>query len=75
VEVEVAYLGLWPEQGSGERGSVYPCGWQVGQGSPLGPCTHMVNGGEGREELGKILLDLDHACSGLLFLLLFFQIF
>jgi hypothetical protein len=35
----------------------------------------MVNGGEGREELGKILLDLDHACSGLLFLLLFFQIF
>jgi hypothetical protein len=35
----------------------------------------MVNGGEGREGLEEIFARSDHACSGLLFLLLFFQIF
>jgi hypothetical protein len=35
----------------------------------------MVNGGEGREGLEEIFARSDHACSGFLFLLLFFQIF
>jgi hypothetical protein len=33
---------------------VYPCGWQVGQGSPLGACTRLASGGVRWEREGKI---------------------
>jgi hypothetical protein len=44
---------------------VYPCGWQVGQGSPLGECTRLVSGGVRWEREGTILQDLGmHKGSG-----------
>jgi hypothetical protein len=33
---------------------VYPCGWLVGQGSPLGACTRLASGGVRWEREGKI---------------------
>jgi hypothetical protein len=60
----VVCLGLWPERGLGKRGRVYPCGWQVGQGSPLGSDTRLVSGEEGRERLDGILQDLGLAWLG-----------
>jgi hypothetical protein len=47
----------------------------VGWGGLLGLGTRLVSGGEGREGLEEILQDLVMHGSGLLFLLLFFQIF
>jgi hypothetical protein len=37
---------------------VYPCGWQVGLGSPLGACTRLASGGGEMGERGKDLQDL-----------------
>jgi hypothetical protein len=44
---------------------VYPYGWQVGQGSPLGECTRLASGGVRWEREGTILQDLGmHKGSG-----------
>jgi hypothetical protein len=47
----------------------------VRRGGLLGSGTRLVSGGEGREGLEEILQDLVMHGSGLLFLLLFSQIF